>query len=53
MAWSRILAATAFAGVLASNLASAAPIAYSSNEGSGTVSVIDTSTDKVGYTQIR
>src|SRR4029450_73312 len=48
MAWSRILAATALAaGTLANPYAIAAPIAYTSNEGSGTVSVIDTATDKV------
>jgi YVTN family beta-propeller protein len=49
MRFSRILIATALS--LASSLpVVAAPIAYASNEGSGTVSMIDTATDKVTAT---
>ena len=43
-----LLIATALtAGVFGATAAVAAPLAYASNEGSASVSVIDTSTDKV------
>ena len=44
------LVALAALSVAGSQAASAAPIAYASNEGSGSVSVIDTATDKVTAT---
>ena len=43
----RLLLTTAFAGCAYCLPASAAPLAYVSNEGSASVSVVDTATDKV------